>query len=34
LRLFITDAEAERSVIYGRRRTRFIERERLISAQD
>jgi len=34
LRVFITDTVAEKSVIYGRRRTRFIEGERLISTQD
>jgi hypothetical protein len=27
LRFFITDTEAEKSVIYGIRRTRFTERE-------
>jgi hypothetical protein len=32
LRFFITDSEAERSVIYGRRRTRFIEGKSVISA--
>jgi hypothetical protein len=31
LRLFITDTEAEKSIIYGRRKTRFIEGKRLIS---
>jgi hypothetical protein len=29
LRLFITDTEAEKSVIYGSRRTKFIEGKRL-----
>jgi hypothetical protein len=28
LRLFITDTEAQKSVIYGRRRTRFTEQEK------
>src|SRR4029453_13830297 len=28
LRLFITDRETEKSIIYGRRRTRFIEGEK------
>jgi hypothetical protein len=30
LGLFITDTEAEKSVIYGSRRTKFIEGKRLI----
>jgi hypothetical protein len=34
LRFFITDTEAEKSAIYDRRKTRFIEGKRLTPTQD